>query len=481
MDYPNDPCINRVLLISPEVVAERMAGPAIRYWEMARALSDSVKVTLAMPGKPALRSERFCQESYEEDNHRALARLVEEADVVVASGYLLYKFPFLRSIPKPLAIDLYDPFILENLEIHSTRSMRAQRAIHQIDLQVLNDLLQRGDFFFCASEKQRDFWLGMLAANGRINPHTYLGDRTLRRLIDVIPFGLPPDPPKHWRRVLRGVHSNITPQDRIILWGGGIWEWFDPLTAIRAVAKVIESRPGVKLFFMGTRHPNVEDVPPMRRCAQAIELARNLDLYGSHVFFNDWVPYEDRGNYLLESDIGISLHFDCLETRLAFRTRILDYIWAGLPIVTTKGDAMSQLVQQYSLGKVVDYEDVEQVAAALLELLSVPNLRETYRARFEEVARQWRWDRIIHPLEEFCQHPWFAADRHFRPRAEIRPPLTPWWLLPAQARRALQRGGLKVLLRGARSYLRRRFGSFTRSLKHDKEGMGEPEQHGGGQ
>lgn len=448
---------NHVLLISPEVVAERMAGPAIRYWEMARALSGEVNVTLAMPGEPTLHSEGFRQESYGEDHHGALARLVEEADAVVASGYLLYKFPFLRSIAKPLAVDLYDPFILENLEIHSARGMGAQRAIHLVDLQVLNDLLQRGDFFFCASEKQRDFWLGMLAANGRINPHTYLDDRTLRRLIDVIPFGLPPEPPRHKRQVLRGVHNNIAPQDRIILWGGGVWEWFDPLTAIRAVAKVIESRPEVKLFFMGTRHPNVEDVPPMRRCAQAVELARNLGLYGNHVFFNNWVPYEDRGNYLLESDIGISLHFDCLETRLALRTRILDYIWAGLPIVTTRGDAMSQLVQRHNLGKVVGYEDVEQVAAALLELLSVPNLREAYRARFEEVAGQWRWDRIIRPLEEFCRHPRFAADRDFRPEADSRPLFTPWWLLPAQAWRAFQRGGLKLLLRGIRSYLRRRF------------------------
>ncbi len=53
---------------------------------------------------------------------------------------------------------------------------------------------------------------------------------------------------------------------------------------------------------------------------------------GTSVFFNpDWVAYEDRGDYLLEADAGVSTHFAHIETEFAFRTRILDYLWAGLP------------------------------------------------------------------------------------------------------------------------------------------------------
>ncbi|MDQ7029881.1 MAG: hypothetical protein Q9O62_08955 [Ardenticatenia bacterium] len=52
-----------------------------------------------------------------------------------------------------------------------------------------------GDFFICASERQRDWWLGLLEASGRINPYTFGEDPSLRRLIDVVPFGLPEGPP----------------------------------------------------------------------------------------------------------------------------------------------------------------------------------------------------------------------------------------------------------------------------------------------
>ena len=43
-------------------------------------------------------------------------------------------------------------------------------------------------------------------------------------------------------------------------------------------------------------------------------------------------------NFLLEADIGVSTHVDHVETAFSFRTRILDYLWAVPPVVTTTGD-----------------------------------------------------------------------------------------------------------------------------------------------
>ena len=49
--------------------------------------------------------------------------------------------------------------------------------------------LASGDAFVCASERQRDLWLGALLALGRIDPDAYAADPSLRSLIDVVPFG----------------------------------------------------------------------------------------------------------------------------------------------------------------------------------------------------------------------------------------------------------------------------------------------------
>ena len=61
---------------------------------------------------------------------------------------------------------------------------------------VLNEQLRRGDFFLCASDKQRDFWLGQLAATSAASTRRYDADESLRGLLDVVPFGVPDEPPE---------------------------------------------------------------------------------------------------------------------------------------------------------------------------------------------------------------------------------------------------------------------------------------------
>src|SRR5690606_9131553 len=93
---------------------------------------------------------------------------------------------------------------------------------------VLNEQLALGDFFLCASERQRLFYLGQLAALGRVNPSTYENDPHLRGLLDIAPFGLDSTPPIHERDVLKGVVPGIRSSDKLLLWGGGLYSWFDP-------------------------------------------------------------------------------------------------------------------------------------------------------------------------------------------------------------------------------------------------------------
>src|SRR3954452_21143707 len=215
------------------------------------------------------------------------------------------EFPVLKSSRKPVVVDMYDPFHLEQLEQARDLSEQGRRDTVQSATAVLNEQILRGDFFLCASEKQRDFWLGQMAGLGRVNPVVYDRDETLGSLISVVPFGVEDEPPVATRRAVKGVIPGIAEDDKVVLWGGGIYNWFDPLTLIRAMAVVAERVPTARLLFMGVKHPNPE-VPQMRMAVEAEQLAADLGLLGSVVVFNhDWVPYEERHNFLLESDIGV--------------------------------------------------------------------------------------------------------------------------------------------------------------------------------
>ena len=105
------------------------------------------------------------------------------------------------------------------------------------------------------------------------------------------------------------------------------------------------------------------------------------------------------------------MHFDTLETRFAFRTRMLDYIWSGLPMVVTGGDATSELVTRFNLGQVVPSGDERAITEALDSLLETPSLRETLASGFEAVRPHLTWDRVCEPIARFCAQPRFAPDR----------------------------------------------------------------------
>jgi glycosyltransferase involved in cell wall biosynthesis len=380
-----------------------------------------------------------------------------EADVAIVSGYVLHEYPFLKQIDAPLVVDLYDPFIIENLHFHAQRTPAERVAIHRNDLAVLNGLIQAGDFYLCASEKQRDYWIGLLMANNRVNPQTWDDDPTLRALIDVVPFGLRSRPPHADGPRLKGVRPGIGAGDHVILWGGGVWEWLDPLTTIRAMPCVVRACPRARLLFIGIRHPN-PNLPDSRMASRAIELSRELGLLDRHVFFNEWTPYAEREAYLLEADVGISTHLDHLETRFAFRTRLLDYFWAGLPVVTTGGDALGDVVAAEGLGRVVSPEDVDGVADALIELLSMPDAKQHMAAAFARVRERFAWERVAAPLVAFCQAPYHAADKagpaRHRPGVIATPEPTPVWRLPARAWQIVRERGLGGLGTEALSYIR---------------------------
>jgi glycosyltransferase involved in cell wall biosynthesis len=188
-----------------------------------------------------------------------------------------------------------------------------------------------------------------------------------------------------------------------------VWNWLDPLTLIAAVERVAAKHPHVRLFFPGPRHPYESFVPDMAMRAVAVDLSEKRGLNGKHVFWGDWVPYGERQNYLLEADVGCSMHFETIESHFSFRTRVLDYIWAGLPMIVTRGDAASEWVKAYQLGAVVDYQDVEGVSAAIEWLSAVP--RSDYAARFEAARQARSWEQCAQPLVQFCRNPRRAPDR----------------------------------------------------------------------
>ena len=377
-----------------------MAGPGIRYWELATALAPRHDVTLVAPGHVDLPAQDFRVLP----QGRRLDAAVGRGDAVICQQLTPTLVALARRSGARLIYDAYDPVLLENLELQRTAPPRRRRVIVDSLRADLAYALRHADAVACSSEKQRDLWIGAAMAVGAITPGRYDRDPSLRGFIDVVPFGVQDADPTAASPGPRQLFG-LSKDDRVLLWGGGIWDWFDPLTPIRAVARLAARSPAVRLVFMGTRHPNPAfGEMPMVRTARA--LAAELGILDSSVFFNDgWVPYQERPGWLLDADLGVSAHFDHLETRFSFRTRMLDYIWAGLPIVATEGDPFAELITDRDLGAVVPYEDAPAFATALAGLLDDPRRREAITSNLRVARAAMSWDASAAVLERLVAAP----------------------------------------------------------------------------
>lgn len=450
-----------LLVIAGDRIGPRMAGPSIRALEIARALdARGLPVVLAAPGGVD-RDVPFPTVGYDVAGE-ALRTAAAAASAIFAQGLTLAQYPFLTALDVPVVVDLYDPFVLENLHARAGDTPAGRRRGHQTDLAALLDQLRRGDYFVCASEVQRDFWLGCLTAVGRVNPAVYDGGADLRHLIDLLPFGLPDAPPAPPAApVLRGVHPRVGPRDRVLLWGGGIWDWFDPLTLIRAVAAVAAERDDVRLVFLGTRTPSLY-TPRQTMADRAAALARDLGLLDRVVLFNDgWVDYDARAGYLLEADLAVSTHLPHVETRYAYRTRLLDAIWTGLPMLVTDGDVLADLVRTAGLGEVVPPGDAAAAAAALRRLLAHLDAagdpahgRAAYAPAFARVRAAMTWSAATEALARFAAAPARAADRPTGDAAASRAAATPLAALPRRAAEIVREAGLLALVEEGVRYVR---------------------------
>lgn len=405
----------RVLVLSRAVVGERMSSPGIRAqamaMELARALPEA-EITLAVP-KPSVNppiSDAFRTLAYSRLN---LPWVVARHDVIISMGFPPQLLPLFAS--KTIILDSFSQFYVEWMELDRDQASDFGRPFaSNMRRSFMAMQLTYADFVLCANERQRDSYLGAMSALGLLGAGSYENDRSLRSLIDVAPHGVRPEEPRHSGiRRLRGVHPAIREDDKIFVWNAGIVPWYDPVTLIRAIHRIRQDRDDVKLLFLGTRYPDLWEENQALR--DAFALSEELGLLGETIIVESgWVPYEDVKDYILECYAGACTYRTNLETRYSFRTRFVDLIWAGLPIVCTEGDVLADRVAKEELGIAVPEGDVDAVEAALRRLLDDPAFYDRCRANLNRVRGELTWEHAFAPLARVLRSGEFGSRSKWR-------------------------------------------------------------------
>ena len=331
------------MIVTKDVVGERMAGPGIRAWHFAQELKKHFPTTLMAQG------------SWSRKEMRNASVLIGQP----ARG-------FHRMRPGQRVIyDLFDPVLLELREMYGRHPSMRQR-VHFLAEQIrLRRALSEGDLFMVATPNQRELYAG-------------------KPIIEV-GFGAETD------------ETDGALRENLILWGGGTWEWLDPRTAVDAVIRLNLDGIDCRLLFLGRARPN-RALRDRRRDNRFDELVARGDPY---VIANpEWVPYRERLSWLHRSKIAIMLHRSTPEARYSIRTRLFDAISTATPVIATEEGFAAELVGREGLGIVVPPENVAAVAGAIEKLLRDDVFYTSCVHNIERIRPRFAWPVVVTPLVE---------------------------------------------------------------------------------
>jgi glycosyltransferase involved in cell wall biosynthesis len=150
--------------------------------------------------------------------------------------------------------------------------------------------------------------------------------------------------------------------------------------------------------------------------ARAREQARRIDPGGSSILFSGWLPYAARADLYAAADLMVSISAEGLETELAYRTRLLDAAWGGLPSVTVGGGTLAR--ELVAAGAAFESPRSPDALADRVAALLADAAR---RSRAGDAARRFaserNWSAVARPLLSWCREARIDANRLPAPRA----------------------------------------------------------------
>jgi glycosyltransferase involved in cell wall biosynthesis len=205
----------------------------------------------------------------------------------------------------------------------------------------------------------------------------------------VLPIGV--------RKFPSGTSASPYPPDLlergVILWGGGVWPWFDMDTLLDAFALQPDPDSSPVLFFLSPGNNRGGDADaPMR---ETLAKAKAKGLLGRNVHVNSFpVPFQDVPGYLEHCWAGILANPDSWETTISWRTRFLDLLAAGRPLLVAGHDPLGDLMTRSGAALQVEAGDSRGLAHAIGSISS-PEIRSRLGLASRRLGESLTWRRIL--------------------------------------------------------------------------------------
>ena len=153
----------------------------------------------------------------------------------------------------------------------------------------------------------------------------------------------------------------ITEGDRVFVYMGSFFYFSGLSDALNEFANVSKSSPNLKFLLVGGGEQDSE----LRQRVSALGLSEK-------VIFTGFVSYADLPRYLKVADVAVNTLEPTLVANVAFPNKVLQYMAAGLPVVSTKLDGLFSVFEDQT--GIVWAEDARAVIREASKLVEQKNV-----------------------------------------------------------------------------------------------------------
>lgn len=394
----------------------------MRAWGLAKGLNaNGLDVTVAV-------NNSFTQELSEHEGVRLInwgldeqfASLINTYDAVIISYCMGDPSVFVVdniNDDVQLVLDAYVPIYVE-VSARESKDIDTEYKNYMGDIARFNKVLMRGDYFLCANEAQKTFYVGVLASLGIVNPRSYRDERIL-----VVPFGIHNIPAK--AKVDPYQNLGIAKKDFVVLWFGGLYPWFHVEELLDAML-ILSANKNIKFVFVGGKNPFNPNPDFFQQYEKAVNFAEEHDLNNRSVFFVDWVDFDERINWYQNAGLVISLNQPGEENKYSWRTRVMDYVWGELAILTNGGDPLSEDLINAGAALRLPKLSASSIVDTIGNIYKNQTKLSTIRQSVKNLKPIYYWDNVTKPLQAVILSAQFPYADEISYRQKLGGNVSPW-------------------------------------------------------
>jgi len=174
--------------------------------------------------------------------------------------------------------------------------------------------------------------------------------------------------------------SNEKSRENIMIYVGTVSEWSGLDLVIRSIPQIKKEVPDIKLIVVG----DGAYLNELKKISKKLEVNTHIELLGKK-------EYNEIPEILSKCNIGLAVYPEIDLMKYAFTLKLIEYMAAGLPVITTNVGDGAQIVKESNSGFVIDYT-VESFSNAVINLIKDDELRYSMSRNGTKYAKNFDWD-----------------------------------------------------------------------------------------